>query len=212
MFWAHVISGILVAFIGLIQIVRKKEGTLHRFLGRAYGLSWVILLISGIYLGGLLITFIGVFSFYFVVTGVRMAQLKDKEFHWVDRGIFLVGLLIASFMLIYAFYLFYLDEVSFGIILVVFGGIFFWTTLLDVLKFGVNKSKIKQKYGQLEWYFEHMTRMLISYIAAVTAFTSIQNIFRENTLNFLLPTAIGVLLILRLQRKHKKKLDLSSKR
>jgi hypothetical protein len=37
--------------------------------------------------------------------------------------------------------------------------------------------------------------MSISFIAAVTAFTSIQDVFKNNTLNFLLPTVIGILFI-----------------
>jgi hypothetical protein len=37
--------------------------------------------------------------------------------------------------------------------------------------------------------------MSISFIAAVTAFTSIQNVFKNNVLNFILPTVIGVALI-----------------
>ena len=55
-------------------------------------------------------------------------------------------------------------------------------------------------------YFEHIIRMSISFIAAVTAFASIQNVFQNNTVNFLLPTLIGVILISLAIKSYKKKL------
>lgn len=59
---------------------------------------------------------------------------------------------------------------------------------------------------KLDWYFEHFTIMCISFIASVTAFTLIQDIFGDNTLNFLMPTVIGTVLIVIATKFYKKKL------
>ena len=109
-------------------------------------------------------------------------------------------------MLYYSATLFLKDQNSFAIIFAVFGGIFLFTTVQDISKYIFKKPLKKQVYGKLDWYFEHFKRMLISFIAAVTAFTSIQNIFRDNTMNFLMPTVIGTVLIIIVTKTYKKKL------
>ena len=70
----------------------------------------------------------------------------------------------------------------------------------------INNKKKQSNNIIKDWYFEHFKRMLISFIAAVTAFTSIQNIFRDNTMNFLMPTVIGTVLIIIVTKTYKKKL------
>lgn len=83
-------------------------------------------------------------------------------------------------------------DTSFGIKFIVFGGLFLLTLQKDVRKylhFGPSPGK---KHGNVDWYFEHLNRMGISFIAAVTAFTSIQNVFKYNLLNFLLPTILAL--------------------
>jgi hypothetical protein len=95
---------------------------------------------------------------------------------------------------------------SFTTIFAVFGAIFLFTTVGDIFKYILDKPLKKQVYGKFDWYFEHFFRMSISFIAAVTAFTSIQNVFRHNTLNFLMPRVIGVILISFATKSYKKKL------
>ena len=75
----HSIIGILIFVTGFLQIVLKKGGKLHRILGQIYLYGWFLLLISGAYLGGLLITIVGVFGFYFALTGARIGNLKNKN-------------------------------------------------------------------------------------------------------------------------------------
>jgi len=95
---------------------------------------------------------------------------------------------------------------SWPIILAVFGGLFLWATSGDIFKYILKKPFKKQLYGKSDCIFEHFTRMLISFIAAVTAFTSIQNVFQNNTLNFLLSTAVGIILIRLTTKSYTKKL------
>ena len=204
----HSILGIIVFTTGLLQILLKKGGTTHRVVGQVYLYVWLVLLISGAYLGGLLITIIGVFGFYFALTGSRIGNLKSKEMTIFEKAIFSIGGLVAVSMIYYAITLFFKGEKSYSIIFTVFGGLFLFQTVQDIWKYILNKPLKKQIYGKSDWYFEHITRMSISFIAAVTAFTSIQNLFKNNTLNFLMPTVVGIILINIATKSYRKKLKI----
>ncbi|RYY20081.1 MAG: hypothetical protein EOO04_20720 [Chitinophagaceae bacterium] len=73
----HSILGMVIFLTGVLQILQKKGGKWHRFTGRIYLHGWLRLLLSGAYLGGLLITVIGVFGYYFSLTGARIGQIKQ---------------------------------------------------------------------------------------------------------------------------------------
>jgi len=202
----HTILGIIVFATGCLQILLKKKGTIHRIIGQIYLYSWLLILISGAYLGGPVMTIVGVFGFYFALTGARLARLKTKGPQWVEKFIFLFGALVSIVMLYYSVILFLQNNISLATIFVVFGLIFLLTTVGDIFKYILHKPLKKQVYGKQDWYFEHIIRMSISFIAAVTAFASIQNVFKNNTVNFLLPTVIGVILISLAIKSYKNKL------
>lgn len=202
----HSILGVVVFIIGLLQLLLRKEGSRHRLIGQTYLISWLFLLLSGAFLTGLIITVVGLFGFYFALTGARIGRLKNKAITWFEKSIFLAGGLSALVMIYYSVSLYIKGEQSWPIILAVFGGLFLWATLGDIFKYILKKPLKKQIYGKSDWIFEHFTRMSISFIAAVTAFTSIQNVFQNNTLNFLLPTVVGVILIRFATKAYAKKL------
>lgn len=204
----HSILGIIVFATGLLQIILKKGGNRHKVVGWVYLYSWLILLISGAYLGGLLITIVGIFGFYFALTGSRIAHLKLNAITLFDKIVFALGGLAALSLLYYSVELYFKGDISFSIIFLVFGGLFTMVSVQDISKYIFNKPVKKQVYGNLDWYFEHFTRMSISFIAAVTAFTSIQNVFGNNTLNFIMPTIIGTILINIATKSYKKKMKI----
>lgn len=201
----HSVFGVLVFVIGLLQILLKKGGRLHINLGRIYTYLWIFLLISGAYLGGWLITIVGIFGFYYALTGARIGYLKMKDSTIFDKAVFTIGGLIALAMLYYAVVLFLNKNTSFAIIFLVFGLLFLNSTVQDIAKYILKRPLKASKFGTMDWYVEHFTRMSISFIAAVTAFSSIQNLFGNNTLNFLMPTVIGTVLIAVTQRRYQKK-------
>lgn len=202
----HSVVGILIFITGLLQLILKKGGSIHRAIGQSYLYGWLFLLITGAYLGGLLITIIGIFGFYFTLTGSRLGRLKGKAFEILDKTFIGFSLLIALSMLVYATRLYIKGDHSFSIIFAVFGLIFTFTTTQDIKKYILNKTHKASEYGKMEWYFEHFRRMYISFIAAITAFASIQNIFKNNTLNFLLPALLGAIAIHFTKKSYKKKL------
>ena len=168
----HSILGIIVFTTGLLQILLKKGGTTHKIIGQVYLYAWLVLLISGAYLGGLLITIIGVFGFYFALTGSRIGNLKSKPITLFEKLVFSVGGLVAVSMIYYAITLFLKGEKSYSIIFTVFGGLFLFQTVQDISKYILDKPLKKQIYGKSDWYFEHFTRMCISFIAALYFFSA----------------------------------------
>jgi len=202
----HSIIGVIIFATGFLQILLKKGGARHKIIGQVYLYSWLFLLISGAYLGGALITTIGIFGFYFALTGSRIGHLKTKAMTLFEKSIFSIGGLVAISMLYYSIDLYLRGQKSFATIFLVFGLIFLFTTIEDIAKYIFKKPIRKQKDGKSDWYFEHLIRMCISFIAAVTAFVSIQDVFNNNTLNFLMPTIVGVILINLAIKSYKKKL------
>ncbi|WP_027419242.1 DUF2306 domain-containing protein [Crocinitomix catalasitica] len=207
----HAYAGVIILITGILQMILKKGGKLHRIIGNVYFYAWLPLIVTGAYIGGYLITIVGIFGFYFALTGARIGHLKNKGIQLFDKIIFGVSFLLALLMLYYAIRLFMIGQTSFAIIFAVFGGIFFISTLQDIRKFILKQDRSKIEYGQLDWYFEHLTRMIISFIAATTAFASIQNLFGENTLNFLLPTVVGTIAIIFIRRSYIQKFKLEKK-
>ena len=205
----HAVSGAVVFIIGLLQIILKKGGKTHQILGKLYLVAWIVLLITGTYIGSLFITMLGVFGFYYALTGSRIGSLKNKPIQLFDKGIMILGAGVSIYMLYAAVRLYLNDNTSFAIIFAVFGLIFLNSTIQDILKYIYGRKRKKEDLGKMDWYFEHFIRMAISFIAAVTAFTSIQNVFNNNTVNFLAPTVIGTVLIVWAKRTYKKKFNLN---
>ena len=204
----HAVSGAIVFIIGLLQIVLKKGGKTHQILGKLYLVSWLVLLVTGAYIGSLFIMMLGLFGFYYALTGTRISRLKNEPIQLFDKSIMILGAGTSLYMLYAAVRLYLNGNTSFAIIFSVFGLIFLNSTVQDILKYIYNRKWKKEDLGKMDWYFEHFTRMSISFIAAVTAFTSVQNVFQNNTVNFLAPTVIGTILIVWAKRFYKKKFNL----
>ena len=204
----HAVSGAIVFIIGLLQIVLKKGGKIHQILGKLYLVSWLVLLVTGAYIGSLFIMMLGLFGFYYALTGTRISRLKNEPIQLFDKSIMILGAGTSLYMLYAAVRLYLNGNTSFAIIFSVFGLIFLNSTVQDILKYIYNRKWKKEDLGKMDWYFEHFIRMSISFIAAVTAFTSVQNVFQNNTVNFLAPTVIGTILIVWAKRFYKKKFNL----
>ena len=81
----HAYSGMIVFVVGILQILLKKGGKLHRKLGQVYFWSWIPLIITGAIIGSLLITFFGLLGFYMVYTGYRFGRQKSMEIKLFDK-------------------------------------------------------------------------------------------------------------------------------
>ncbi len=201
----HGLSGIIVFIVGLLQILLKKGGKIHRYLGLIYVVTWFFLVLTGGLIGSYMILLLGVFGFYFVLSGYRFAKLKKIPTELFDKALIIVGILVGVWILISAVRLFILGNVTFGIIFTVFGLLFTFTTVQDYQQFILKQKKDKLFGLKQFWYFEHFGRMYISYLAALTAFSALQNVFGVELLNWVLPTVLGIILIAVTKRYYIKK-------
>ena len=190
------------------QVSCASLGKIHQILGKLYLVSWLVLLVTGAYIGSLFIMMLGLLGFYYALTGTRISRLKNEPIQLFDKSIMILGAGTSLYMLYAAVRLYLNGNTSFAIIFSVFGLIFLNSTIQDILKYIYNRKWKKEDLGKMDWYFEHFIRMSISFIAAVTAFTSVQNVFQNNIVNFLAPTVIGTLLIVWAKRFYKKKFNL----
>ena len=201
----HAASGIIVALTGLLQIILKKGGKLHRIIGLIYLCVWIIVVITGAFLGSLLITFFGVLGYYMALTGYRFAHRKNVVINLFDKVVIIAGILFSVFTLAWGFLLITKGNTGFGIVAAFFGSIFLLSTVGDLREFILKQNTKKLSNHKMQWLFEHYGRMYISYIAAMTAFTVIQNPFPIEWLNWILPTFIGTTLIIISNRRNYKK-------
>lgn len=193
--FVHIACGILVLLCGLLQIALTKGTTFHRYNGRVYFWSITGVILTGFVIGSLVIVFIGLFGYYYALTGYRYALLKNKTHAFFDRVVILCGLFVSIGMLIEGCNFLLERNIPEAIILLLFGALFITNVIPDLLKYVLDMEGKPSKYGKRKWWFEHFGRMYISYIMALTAFSVINNIFRIFILNWILPTVIGTTLI-----------------
>jgi hypothetical protein len=201
----HALSGFIILFAGLLQIVMKKSGKAHRFVGQIYTWAWFPLIATGAFIGSFVITFFGLLGFYMVFTGFRFARLKQAKLPLFDKVFVVLFALVGLTCLGFGVYILCFGNTTFGIITLFFGVIFTLTTTQDILEFMLGKKTRKTSGHRMQWYFEHYNRMYISFIAAVTAFSALQNLFGQPLLNWMLPTLIGTVLIAFTNRKYRRK-------
>lgn len=204
----HAIAGTIVGLTGLAQIILKKGGKLHRIIGLSYFLAWVVIVVTGGIIGSPLITLFGVLGFYMALTGYRFGHKRSINISASDKAIIGVGLAVAIGTLGWGLYLILNSGNTFGIVAVFFGAIFCLTTWQDLREFVFGKHMRKLSGHKMQWYFEHFGRMYISYIAAITAFSVIQNVFGITLLNWILPTFIGTCLIILSNQKYYKQFSI----
>jgi len=205
--YVHAASGFIVLISGLLQILLKKSGKIHRIIGNIYFWAWCFLIPSGAIIGSIIITLFGVFGFYMALSGYRFGIRKDIYLNTFDKSIIYLGLLCSSVTLMFCIYLVIMKKFDFAFVTAFLGGIFFINTLNDYRKLIQKSKNFLIKNEKMIWYFEHFTRMYISYIAAITAFSVIQNLFRNGILNWILPTIIGTFLIFMSVKFYRKKFN-----
>lgn len=201
----HGICGIIVFALGMVQIFLPKRGLLHRILGRLYVVFWFPLIFSGAYLGSWPITALGSLGLYCALTGWRFAFVK-KNIHAVgDKLLVTIGVILVLTIMVGTAYLFILGYSYFGIIMSVFSVIFALFVVTDVREVLFGQKVRKLSNEPMYWLFEHYTRMYVSVITALTAFSAIQKPFPNEIANWLWPTAAGTIAIIVLEKFYRKK-------
>jgi hypothetical protein len=206
----HIAGGTIALISGLVAMLTAKGSKPHRLAGKIYfgGMSAVfvgaVIVAIGHHKDFLLM--VGFFSYYLTVRGYRVLFLKKLNHgqkpvlvDWIIisvSAIFIIGLFGWG---IWALTL----GLGMGVTGIVFG------TIGSVFLFQDVKSFVRPPKEKMHWWFTHIGSMAGSYISAVTAFVVVNiQLPQHNWILWVLPTAIGSLLIARTIRKYKKQFNI----
>lgn len=172
----HVAFGFLALATGIVPMVARKGGKVHKFWGNVYYWSMFGVFITTLMLFALRPTqlrlqfflCIAVLSFYFTFSGDRVLKMKKSvtQATVLDRVAAGLALTFGLAMLGYATYATIgLQNYFIAILFVAFGTLITINARQDLrLFFGKIDSQ------KMHWYFGHIAKIMGAYIATVTAF------------------------------------------
>jgi len=193
--WLHIAAGIVALFAGLGALVTRKGGWRHRQVGKVFLVSMGVVVATVFVLVAIdpvafriILTLVAIFSGYLAFSGYRVLSRKrpTSTAHMVDWGaagsvvLACVGLGLWGIN-------WFLDGNSFGVVMIVFGGIGIAFGTLDIRSFyGENSG---------EWMVNHLQRMIGAFIATVSAVSAVNLTSELGIIAWLWPTLLGVPLI-----------------
>ena len=190
-YYIHAPLGGIALFAGGIALVAKKGSQLHKKSGKVFFYSMLISAIAAFIISVLpkhenpFLFSIGLFSSYFLISGLRSLQYKQREFELkIDKIIAYLIALTGFSMILYPIVLFS----QLNIILTVFGivGIVFGFRDLKLFR---DKERLKKSWLKL-----HLGKMTGGYISAVSAFFVVNQIL-PGIWNWFVPGIIGSMYI-----------------
>ena len=161
---------------GLIPIISKKGNSVHKKSGLIFFYSMVLCGISAMTIAVLpnhespFLFAVGIFSLYFVLSGKRALNLKNKNPNLTLDRIISITMIIAGFMMILLPVIF---TKSINIILAVFAIVGIVFSVRDLILFN-NPQQLKKGWLKL-----HLGKMIGGYISATTAFVVVNEVFPE---------------------------------
>lgn len=218
----HIAAGFTAMVVGIVPMIAKKGGRTHNLAGKVFYWCMAVVCLTALYLvffkpSSLFLLFIALFSFYMCFTGRRILRLKKSKNqptaldHWaaylaLGAALVMFGLGVQNVVKIFT-----TGTIAvFGMLYFFFAGILFSQARYDIVHF---RNPEKRKHGNMEWFFGHITRMVGSYIATVTAFATVntRNLPIEawwiDIAAWTLPGIIGGMLIGRWVAYYKKKFE-----
>lgn len=196
----HVTAGVIGFFVAPAAMLTVKGGLWHRRWGKIYFCAMTAAAASAVLLStfgvrqNLFLTFIGVFSFYLSYSGYRVLYQKrpaqgqgPKLIDWVvavSTAAAGLGLIVAGVVKPTPMWA-YISTVA-----IVLGAACLINATQDIRRF------LRPPSDKNFWWYHHMTGMLASYIAAMTAF--LVNNARHMGFGgpvwiwWLLPTIVGI--------------------
>lgn len=212
----HISGGMSGLISGVLNIANKKGGKYHHLFGKIYVGSMFTATLSGIILAlvreNSFLFLIGVFSFYLAFSGYRTLSHKKADdsgvYKFIDYFIALITLVFAIVMLVNGVGMNANGNLSFNLLLLIFGSVSLVYSAGDLLVFrGLRRLK-NVKY---HWFFNHIIRMMASYISAVTAFLVVNITFLPALVVWLSPGIVGSIVITVFIRKYQCKFGLLHK-
>ncbi len=204
----HIAAGIIALLTGLIAMLTVKGGRSHRFNGKLYFWSMAIIFISSVFMAILkdkiFFVLIAFFSFQAAFNGYRILHLKNLHKGQKAERLDYIGLIVGALASIFMLYLGIINlnySSNLAIILLVFGSLYALGVWNEYKKFK------KPPTEKMHWLYKHIGQMGGAYIATVTAFL-VNNYkwfpFLPSVVLWLLPTAIGAIIITLVLKKYKR--------
>lgn len=185
--YTHAGFGGISLLAGGLALVAKKGSQIHKKAGKVFYYTMLISALIAFVVSALpnhespFLFSIGVFSIYFLLSGFRSLNFKQKEFNLkIDRVIACTIILTGLFMILYPIILYR----KLNIILLVFG--------IVGIMFGIRDLKLFKDQNRLRknWLKLHLGKMIGGYIAAVSAFFVVNQIL-PGIWNWFVPGIIG---------------------
>jgi uncharacterized membrane protein len=186
-YYIHAPLGGIVLLTGGIALIVKKGNNVHKNSGKIFFFSMLFSAISAFIISVLpnhespFLFSIGLFSTYFLISGLRSLNFKKKEFQLrTDKIIAYMITLTGIAMILYPVLLFS----KLNIILTVFGVV--------GIVFGFRDLKLFKDIKRLKknWLKLHLGKMIGGYIASVSAFFVVNQIL-PGIWNWFIPGIIG---------------------
>ncbi|MBK6564819.1 MAG: hypothetical protein IPG18_06400 [Saprospiraceae bacterium] len=193
----HAIFGGLSLISGTIAFLSNKGKKIHTLSGKIFyyslGISILISLMVAIMPGHYnpFLFSIGVFSLYFILIGRRAINYKNPNHNFlIDRLIHCILILTGSSMIIMP----YILNSSFNLVSGIFG--------IIGISFGIKNLLILRQPSTLksQWLRVHIIHISGGYIAAISAFLVVNQVFMP-LLNWFLPSITGTAAIIYFLRK-----------
>lgn len=206
----HVTGGMAGLISGAVNIINKKGGKYHHLFGKIFVGSMFTATISGTILAFIrensFLFLIGIFSFYLAFSGYRTLSHKKigipSIYKPIDYSVALLTAIFAIVMIVMGLGFNANGNFTFNPILLVFGTVSLIYGAGDILIFrGIRKVKSEKHH----WFFNHIIRMMASYISAVTAFLVVNITFLPSIVIWLGPSVVGSVIISIFVKKYKRK-------
>jgi hypothetical protein len=191
--WIHVLAGTVALLVAPGALLTVKGGPAHRRWGKIYFWAMTVVAVTAVGVGywrsRVFLVLVAVFSFYAALSGYRVLYRKRPElgqrattFDWISA---VLTLLASSALMVMGILQPSPTWRRLSVVAVVLGTIGLALAARDVRAF------LKPPRDRNAWWYHHMTSMIASYIAAVTAFSVVNFTFLPLTAKWLWPTMIS---------------------
>lgn len=195
--WLHIAAGFTGFFVAPFALITRKGGDTHRKWGKIYFWAMAVSVLSSLivaaYRPNIFLFLIGIFSFYLAFTGYRVLRRKRPELGQTATALdwAVAGFTLATSMFMIARGSVELEAFALQLnpVLILFGVLGTLAAGNDLYKF------VRPSRDNNAWYFDHMTGMVASYIAAVSAFSVVNFTFLPPLVRWLWPTVLGAPLL-----------------
>jgi hypothetical protein len=164
----HVTTGSLALITGLIILITRKGGALHRLTGRLFLLLMAIVILTGligvfVFGRNTFLLVITVLSGYLAFSGYRIIKLKSNKFKFTDVAVCILSLVSISYFLYY-----------FKSIGMIWSPVIIYSTVgyfVLIAFYDLGRYFIPQKTYKNLWIYEHVLKMLSAFSGLLSAFT-----------------------------------------